>query len=65
MSSIVGLHWTAIMEGPRKIPEAEWDIYKERLQSLYVTENKTLEQVIEIIASDYGFRARLVNTAKG
>ena len=53
------------MAGPRKIPESEWNIFKERLHSLYVTENKTLEQVIEALTSDYGFQARLVIADKG
>lgn len=47
------------MEAQRKITEAEWNLHKARLQSLYITDNRTLEQVITLAASDYGFQARL------
>ncbi|KAL2036493.1 hypothetical protein N7G274_010759 [Stereocaulon virgatum] len=44
------------MPGPPKIPDVEWNLHKATIQSLYVTENKTLGQMMEYVASQSGFR---------
>jgi Clr5 domain len=43
--------------------DEEWNMHKAKLYSLYITENKTLDQVIECAACDYGFRPRFASDA--
>ncbi|KAL9628960.1 MAG: hypothetical protein Q9164_007082 [Protoblastenia rupestris] len=45
------------MAAARKISDAEWNIHKARLHALYIGDNKTLDQVIEIAACDLGFKS--------
>ena len=52
------------MPGPPKVPDAEWTLYKAHIRSLYITENKTLGQMMERVASEYGFRPRSVATTR-
>lgn len=46
------------MAATRTIPQAEWDLYKTRLRSLY--DKEPLAKVIQLAESDYGFLARFV-----
>lgn len=41
----------------RKIPEAEWLVHKEEIQFLYLTENKSREEVMTAMEKSHGFRA--------
>lgn len=42
----------------RKIPEAEWLVHKEEIHFLYLTENKSREEVMTVMEKSHGFRAR-------
>jgi len=45
----------------RKIPEAEWQIYKEEIQFLYLTEKKSREAVMTAMEKSYEFQARFAD----
>src|SRR5436190_12120057 len=46
------------MQQHEEIMEDPWDSYKEILQHLFLTENRTLKSVKEFMNDTYGFRAR-------
>lgn len=50
----------SIMSGTRKIPEAEWEVYKEEMKVLYLTKNKSREDVKAAMEKTYRFQARFV-----
>jgi hypothetical protein len=52
---------SSIMSGTRKISEAEWQVYKEEIEVLYLTENKSREEVMAAMAKTHGFQARFVD----
>jgi len=41
-----------------KIPEWEWEFYKDNMETLYLAQNMTREQVMKRMDEDYSFRAR-------
>jgi hypothetical protein len=45
------------MANPRRIPPAEWDSYKAAISTAYLTNNKTLDEVITHMGDTYGFHA--------
>ena len=49
------------MMGPPKIPQADWSKYKAYLHDLYITQDRTLSQVIQQAENKLGFRPRCVN----
>ena len=52
---------SSIMSGTRKIPEAEWEVYKEEIKVLYLTKNKSREDVEAAMEENHGFHARFVD----
>ncbi|KAL6399313.1 hypothetical protein AUP68_17859 [Ilyonectria robusta] len=40
-----------------RIPNAQWDAHKKQIRALYLVEDKTLDQTIEIMRERYGFSA--------
>lgn len=48
---------SSIMSGTRKIPEAEWEVYKEEIKVLYLTKNKSREDVKTAMEENHGFHA--------
>ncbi|KAH7000485.1 ankyrin repeat-containing domain protein [Ilyonectria destructans] len=40
-----------------RIPNAQWDAHKEQIRALYLAEDKTLDQTIEIMRERHGFSA--------
>lgn len=49
------------MSCTRKIPEAEWQVYKEEMEVLFLTENKSMEEVMAAMGKTHGFQARFVD----
>ncbi|CZR68340.1 uncharacterized protein PAC_18239 [Phialocephala subalpina] len=47
----------SIILNTRKIPEAEWQLYKEEIGVLYLKENKTREEVMAVMEKTHGFQA--------
>lgn len=47
--------------GTQKIPEAEWEVYKEEIKDLYLTNNKSREDVKAAMEWTHGFQARFVD----
>lgn len=47
-----------------RIPNAQWDAHKKQIRALYLVEDKTLDQTIEIMRERYGFSATLVPGSK-
>lgn len=45
------------MATPRRIPPAEWDSHKDTISTAYLTNNKTLDEVITHMRDTYGFHA--------
>ncbi len=45
------------MATPQRIPTAEWDSHKDTISTLYLTNNKTLDEVITHMGDTYGFHA--------
>jgi len=52
---------SSIMSGTRKIPEAQWEVYKEEIKVLYLTKNKSREDVEAAMEENHGFHARFVD----
>lgn len=48
------------MPDTRKIPETEWEAYKEEIKALYLTQNKTRGEVMAVMEKTHGFQARCV-----
>jgi hypothetical protein len=48
------------MSDTRKVPEDEWQVYKEEIRAMYLSENKSREEVMAAMEKTYGFRARFV-----
>ncbi|KAE8442754.1 hypothetical protein EG329_002894 [Mollisiaceae sp. DMI_Dod_QoI] len=48
---------TSIISNARKIPDAEWQLYKEEIRVLYMEENKTLEEAMATMETTHGFKA--------
>jgi hypothetical protein len=42
---------------PRRIPPTEWDSYKDTISTVYLTNNKTLDELITHMKDTYGFLA--------
>lgn len=51
----------SIMSGTWKVPEAEWEEYKEEIKFLYLTKNKGREDVKAAMEKTHGFQARFVD----
>ncbi|KAF4460201.1 ankyrin repeat [Fusarium albosuccineum] len=47
------------MSRSERIPAAQWDTHKERIRSLYIDQDKTLDEVMEDMFQSYGFRASM------
>jgi len=45
------------MATAERISPAEWDIHKGTISTVYVTDNKTLDEVIQHMRDTYGFYA--------
>ncbi|RDL35193.1 uncharacterized protein BP5553_07124 [Venustampulla echinocandica] len=48
---------SSIMSGTRKIPEAEWEVYKEEIKVLYLIMDKSREDVRAAMQKNHGFQA--------
>ena len=48
------------MEDARKIPNSDWESHKKTIEILYLTENKSLNEVMKTMEESHGFYARLV-----
>ena len=46
------------MSSGKRIPEAEWENYKAEIERLYVKDDLKREDVMTVMATRYGFRAR-------
>ncbi|CAG7555468.1 unnamed protein product [Fusarium equiseti] len=40
-----------------RIPEAQWEVHKETIRSLYLEQNKTIDEIISFMAENYQFYA--------
>jgi Clr5 domain len=45
------------MATTQRISPAEWDIHKETISTVYLTDNKTLDEVIQHMEDTHGFSA--------
>jgi hypothetical protein len=48
------------MEDARKIPNSEWESHKKTIEILYLTQNKSLNEVMKAMEESHEFDARLV-----
>ena len=39
----------------RRIPDAEWEVWRQELVRLYVEENASRREIIHIMANEHGF----------
>jgi hypothetical protein len=42
------------------MPKHDWEKFRAEIEHLYITKDKTLEEVVQILAETRGLRARLV-----
>lgn len=47
----------SLTKSRRWATEQDWDLHKKRIESLYVVENKSLNEVMAVMETDFGFRA--------
>lgn len=52
---------SSIMLDTRNIPEAEWQVYKEEIEVLYLTEKKSIKEVMAAMDKTHGFQARFLD----
>jgi len=50
------------MASARKIPDWEWEFYRDQIENWYLKEGKTIQQVMERMEQDYHFQARYHDT---
>lgn len=48
-------------ERPHKLSDEDWKHHRETIQRLYIEENRSLWDVMNIMAERYGFKARYVD----
>jgi hypothetical protein len=46
------------MSNTRKNTDAEWEVHKRDIETLYLAENKTRDEVMQAMEETHGFRAR-------
>ena len=39
----------------RRIPDGEWDVWREIIEKLYREDDRSRKEIIEIMEKDYGF----------
>lgn len=44
----------------RRIAYDKWDFHKTRIEALYLTEDKTLTELVTTMEQEYGFKATFV-----
>lgn len=50
----------SMISNARKIPDTEWELYKDEIKVLYLKENKTRKEVMASMKKAHGFQARFV-----
>jgi Clr5 domain len=58
MTSFVPSPFVTGKSKARRYSAQEWEVQKGNVERLYITENKPLKEVIQILERDFGFFAR-------
>jgi hypothetical protein len=48
----------------QRIPEAEWNSHRLQIERLFIEEDKSLDQVLHVLKTDYNFTVRCVHIPK-